>query len=62
MKGHVCYLQHEPQGGLIAGTRLHRGTNLQGEKREPSCLNVRLQCYPFFAITLEAKAGGSQGI
>lgn len=47
VKSHVCHLQHEPLGGLIAERRyLHRETNLQREKRKPSCLNVRLKCYP----------------
>lgn len=43
VKGHVCHLQHEPLGGLMAGrTLLHRETNLQRVRREPNCLNVTL--------------------
>lgn len=58
VKGHVHYLQLEHQGGLMVQRRLpHRGTNIQQERRELSCLNVRLQCHPLFAITLEAKLG-----
>lgn len=53
-----CHLQHEPLGGLMAGRRLlHRETNLQRERREPSFLNVRL-----FAIIFEARAGTAEGI